>query len=116
MDTKAFYLNIQAKYRAGGHFKEKAGPLSLANQEIMIDDKGSYQKTLGYASTLDFMCGIGLFLMPSDMALHPGNVQGYNNESQIAGSNAVIGHNPGINEAEPITSKGDKAFQGRPPH
>ena len=29
----------------------------------------------------------------------------------------AIGHNPGINEAEPINSasKGDKAFQGKPP-
>ena len=72
------------------------------------------QKTLGYASTpLDFVCGIGLYLMPSGMALHPGNVQGYNNEIQIAGSDAAIKHNPGINEAEPITSKGDKAFQGK---
>ena len=40
--------------------------------------------------------------MPSDMALHPGNVQGYNNLIQIAGSDVVIGHNPGINEVEPI--------------
>ena len=47
------------------------------------------------------------------MALHPGNIQGYNNEIQIAGSDAVIGHNPGINEAEQIASKGDKAFQGK---
>ena len=47
------------------------------------------------------------------MALHPGNIQGYSNEIQIAGSDAVIGHNPGINEAEPIASKGDKAFQGK---
>ena len=31
-----------------------------------------YQKTLQY--------GIGLYLSPSDMALHPGNIQGYNNE------------------------------------
>ena len=45
-----------------------------------------YQKTLGYASIpLDFVCKIGLYLMPSDMALHPVNVQGYNNEIQIAG-------------------------------
>ena len=53
--------------------------------------------------------------MPSDMALYPENVQGYNNEIQIAGSDAVIGHNPWINEAEPINpaSKGDKAFQGK---
>ena len=54
-----------------------------------------YRKTLGYASTpLDFVCGIGLYLMLSDMALHPGNAQGYNNEIQIAGSGPAIGHNP----------------------
>ena len=47
------------------------------------------------------------------MALHPGNTQGYNNEFQIAGSDAAIGHNPVINEAEPIAFKGDKAFQGK---
>ena len=73
-----------------------------------------YQKTLQYASTpLDFVLGIGLYLLPSDMALHPGNVQGYNNEIQIAGSDAAIGHNPGINEVESInpTSEVDKAFQ-----
>ena len=75
-----------------------------------------YQKTLQYASTpLDFMFGIGLYLSPSDMAFHPGNVQGYNNEIQIAGSDAAIGHNPGINEVESInpTSEVDKAFQGK---
>ena len=75
-----------------------------------------YQKTLQYASTpLDFLFGIGLYLSPSDMALHPGNVQGYNNEIQIAGSDAAIGHNPGIVEVESInpTSEVDKAFQGK---
>ena len=73
-----------------------------------------YQKTLQYASTpLDFVFGIGLYLSPSDMTLHPGNIQGYNNEIQIAGSDVAIGHNPGITEAEPTTSKGDKAFQGK---
>ena len=73
-----------------------------------------YQKSLQYASTpLDFVFGIGLYLSLSDMALHPGNIQGYNNEIQIAGSDAAIGHNPGMNEAEPIASKGDKAFQGK---
>ena len=75
-----------------------------------------YQRTLWYASPpLDIVCGIGLYLMPSDMTLHPGNVQGYNNEIKIAGSDAAIRRNPGINEAEPINlaSKGDKAFQGK---
>ena len=46
MDTKAFSYNSQAKYRAGGRLKEKAGPLSLANQEIMVDDKGSNFKAM----------------------------------------------------------------------
>ena len=61
-----------------------------------------YQKTLQYASTpLDFVFGIGLY--PSNMALHLGNVQGYTNEIVIAGSEAAIGHNPGINESEQIS-------------
>ena len=45
-----------------------------------------YQKTQQYASIpLNFVFGIGLYLSPSDMALHPGNIQGYNTEIQIAG-------------------------------
>ena len=45
----------------------------------------------------------------------PENVHGYNNEIQITGSDAAIGHNPGINEVESInpTSEVDKAFQGK---
>ena len=39
-----------------------------------------YQKTLQYASTpVDFLFEIELYLSPSDMTLHPGNIQGYNN-------------------------------------
>ena len=47
--------------------------------------------------------------------LIPPRMQGYNNEIQIAGSDAAIGHNPGINEVESInpTSEVDKAFQGK---
>ena len=47
------------------------------------------------------------------MALHPGNAQGYNNEIVIAGSEAAIGHNPGINESEQISGTGDKSFVGK---
>ena len=46
MDVKAFLFNSQAKYRTGGHFKEKTDILSLANQEIMVDDKGSHFKAM----------------------------------------------------------------------
>ena len=74
-----------------------------------------YQKTLQYASSpLDFVFGLGLYLAPSNMALHPGNVQGYNNENVIAGSEAAIGHNPGFNESEQIgKTTGDKSFEGK---
>ena len=40
MDIKAFSFNSQAKYRTGGHCKEKT-VLSLANQEIMVDSHGN---------------------------------------------------------------------------
>ena len=74
-----------------------------------------YQKTLQYASTPpDCVFGLELYLAPSDMALHPGNVQGYNNEIVIAGSVAAIGRNPGINESELIhKTAGDQSFEGK---
>ena len=72
-----------------------------------------YVNTLQFASTLlDFVFGIGLYLSPSDMALYPGNILGYNNEIIIAGSDAVIGHNPGINESEPPQAPSDSTFKG----
>ena len=46
MGTKAFSFKSQAKYRSGGHFKEKADILSLANQKIMVDDQGSHFKVM----------------------------------------------------------------------
>ena len=93
----------------------------LANVEdaiaspVDIPSSACYQKTLQYASTpLDYVFGLGLYLAPSDMTLHPGNVQGYNNEIVIAGSEAAIGHNPGINESEQIgKTTDDKSFEGK---
>ena len=71
-----------------------------------------YQKTLQYASSPpDFVFGLGLNLAPRDMALHPGNVQGYNNEIVIAGTEAAIGHNPGINESEQIGKTTDDVLR-----
>ena len=49
MGTKAFSFNSQAKYRSDGNFKEKAdilASLSLGNQEILVDDKGSHFKAM----------------------------------------------------------------------
>ena len=54
MGTKAFSFNNQAKYRTGGHFKEKAGSLSLANQKIMVDDKGGHFKAIFHDIFVDY--------------------------------------------------------------
>ena len=48
---------------------------AIASPVAIPSSIARYQKTLGYVSTpLDFVCGIGLYLMPSDMTLQPGNV------------------------------------------
>ena len=41
MDQEAYSFKSSATYRAGGHFKEKA-EVSLACQQIMVDDKESH--------------------------------------------------------------------------
>ena len=88
---------------------------SIASPVNIPSSIARYQKTLQYASTsLDFVFGLGLYLAPSDMTLHPGNVQCYNKEIVIAGSEAAIGHNPGINESEQIGKTTDnKSFEGK---
>ena len=121
-----FWLSWERKLRCGGIFSKQghdffAQKQFLANIEDTIASSfdipssiSRYQKTLQYASApLDFVFGIWLYPSPSDSALHPGNIQGYNNKIQLAGSDAAIGHNLGINEALPIANKGDKAFQGK---
>ena len=45
MDTKAFFFNSSAKFRVGGHFKWKPD-LSLTDQQIAVDNKGSHFKDL----------------------------------------------------------------------
>ena len=86
-----------------------ASPIDIPFEHRPLSDNVQYAPT-----PLDYVLGIELYLAPSDMTLHTGNVQGYNNEIVTAGSDAAIGHNPGINESEPISgTKGDKAFQGK---
>ena len=88
---------------------------AIASPVDILSSMARYQKTLQYASTPpDFVFGLGLYLAPSDMTLHPGNVQSYNNEIVIAGSEAAIGHNPVINESEQIgKTTDDKTFEGK---
>ena len=88
---------------------------AIASPVDILSSIARYQKTLQYASTpVDFVFGLGLYLAPSDMTLHPGNVQAYNNEIVIAETEAAIGHNPGFKESEQIgKTTGDKSFEGK---
>ena len=98
--TRSNILKAGTGFDAQKQFLAKVEDAIASTVDIPASIK-RYQKTLQYASTpLDFVFGIGLYLAPSDMALHPGNVQGYNNEIVIAGSEAAIGHNPGLNESD----------------
>ena len=62
-----------------------------------------YQLVLQYArSKVDFVVGLGLYMMPSDMDLYIGTINGYNNLITIATDDLQLGHNDTINEEQQI--------------
>ncbi len=70
------------------------------NSEVSIPDSiDRYQRTLQFArSKVDFVIGRGLYMIPSDMEIEVGVVNGYNNLIQIASEDMLVGYNPEINE------------------
>ena len=82
----------------------------LANVEDVINSEvdlpGSierYQLVLQYArSKVDFVVGLGLYMIPSDMDLYIGTINGYNNLITIASDDLQLGHNDTINEEQQI--------------
>ena len=111
--TRSNILSAGTGFDAHKQFLVNVGD-SISSPVDIPSSIARYQKFVQYASTpLDFVFGTGLYLSPSDMALHPGNVQGYKNGIIIAGSDTVIGHNPGINESEPPQAVSDSTFKGK---
>ena len=82
----------------------------LANVEDVINSEVDlpssierYQSTLQYArSKVDFVVGLGLYMIPSDMDLYIGTINGYNNLITIATDDLQLGHNDTINEEQQI--------------
>ena len=65
-----------------------------------------YQRTLQYArSKVDFVIGHGLYMLPSNMEIEVGVVNGYNNLIQIATDDMQLGFNASVNELDSITSE-----------
>ena len=65
----------------------------------LSEDVSRYQKVLKYArSKVDFAIAEGVYMLPSNMQLHVGRINNYNNSLLIANSNIKIGEiNHGVN-------------------
>ena len=82
----------------------------LANVEDVINSEVDlpssierYQLVLQYArSKVDFVVGLGLYMIPSDIDLYIGTINGYNNLITIATDDLQLGHNDTINEEQQI--------------
>ena len=82
----------------------------LANVEDVINSEVDlpssmerYQSTLQFArSKVDFVVGLGLYMIPSDIDLYIGTINGYNNLITIATDDLQLGHNDTINEEQQI--------------
>ena len=62
-----------------------------------------YQSTLQYArSKLDFVIGIGLYLIPSNMEMQVGVINNYNNLIQITTDDMKVGLNANVNVEMPM--------------
>ena len=85
----------------------------LANVEDAINSEVDlpssierYQSTLQYArSKVDFVVGLGLYMIPSDMDLYIGTINGYNNLITIATDDLQIGHNDEVNDEPPVVQE-----------
>ena len=77
-----------------------------------------YQRTLQYArSKVDFVIGHGLYMLPSNMEIEVGVVNGYNNLIQIATDDMKLGFNASVNEldsSEDFETPSKPADQMRP--
>lgn len=105
-------LGAQAQTRTGilgGGTAFDAQKQFLANVEDAISapvDLPSaikrYQDVLQYAdSKVDYVFGFGLYMAPSNMELHVGQVGGYNNEIVVATENQTLGLNASLNDTTP---------------
>src|SRR5271155_1177982 len=55
-------------------------------------------------SKIDYVVGIGLYMMPIDLVLKVGSIQRYNNNIVIAKEGIAIGHNEKLNtEVQPVS-------------
>ena len=76
----------------------------VINSEVDLPDSiERYQLVLQYArSKVDFVVGLGLYMIPSDMDLYIGTINGYNNLITIASDDLQLGHNDTINKEQQI--------------
>ena len=72
---------------------------------------------MGYArSKVDFVVGFDLYMMPSDMDLYIGKINGYNNlllDASESDTPLVLGYNDEVNDSPPIQTTEASDLPGR---
>ena len=100
--TRSSILGTGKAFDAQKQFLAKVE--DVINSEVDLPSSiERYQLVLQYArSKVDFVVGSGLYMMPSDMDLYIGTINGYNNLITIATDDLQLGHNDTINEEQQI--------------
>jgi hypothetical protein len=89
---------------------------AIANPRGAPSQIQAYENVLRFAgSKVNFSFGQGLYMAPSNMLLHIGQIVGYNNEIVIATPSQTLGVNKTINDMPvPITEQTDRAEPDHP--
>src|SRR5271155_3399978 len=79
--------------------------LNIKTQFSIPESITKYEESITKTnSKIDYVVGIGLYMMPTDLVLKVGSIQRYNNNIVIAKEGISIGHNEKLNtEVQPVS-------------
>ena len=74
--------------------------LNIKSQFSIPESITKYEESITKTnSKIDYVVGIGLYMMPTDLVLKVGSIQKYNNNIVVAREGVTIGHNENLNNA-----------------
>ena len=72
--------------------------LNIKSQFSIPESITKYEESITKTnSKIDYVVGIGLYMMPTDLVLKVGSIQRYNNNIVVAKEGMAIGHNENLN-------------------
>ena len=79
------------------------------------DEISQFENVLRYArSAVNFAVAVGVYMIPSNLRLHIGNIQGFTNKILVAKEMFKIGHNTSVNAKEPATPESRSKPSSKP--